>query len=269
MQLSYFYPTSPQLKNIVRFFIIWESEFQYYLPQQIIPSLETGFGFTLSGKLLVDYGNSLLETPTFGTRNITKLSRRVFISNNFYNFSVRLAPNGLSKFCKENIQNAYQNNFINIENLFPVSKINILVEKLRNAKNKQEQAYFLENFLVNNLLSDRNQIVDYSINRILLSKGNLRVSDLVKEIGISERQFLRIFSSNTGLGTKEFCKLVRVRNLLAILNNPTKSNLTTRMLDAGYFDQSHGSKEFKQALGFLPKEYQIKNQNNLSDFYNY
>jgi hypothetical protein len=51
--------------------------------------------------------------------------------------------------------------------------------------------------------------------------------------------------------------------------NKNTSSLTFSMLEAGYFDQAHGIKDFKAILGIVPKEFCSLQQNGLSDFYNF
>jgi AraC-like DNA-binding protein len=95
-------------------------------------------------------------------------------------------------------------------------------------------------------------------NRIYRAIGlilkNYGVIDIEKDLntGISARQLRRLFSFYVGDTAKTFSKVVRFQNLLKA--RPTKQSLRQNKLffDAGYYDQSHFIKDFKNFYGVVP-----------------
>jgi AraC-like DNA-binding protein len=92
----------------------------------------------------------------------------------------------------------------------------------------------------------------YGAIEIILKKYG--VLDVEKELntGISSRQLRRLFEFYIGDTTKTFSKVVRFQNILKA--KPSSQSLRENKLffDAGYYDQSHFIKEFRNFYGVTP-----------------
>lgn len=98
------------------------------------------------------------------------------------------------------------------------------------------------------------------IEMILKNCGSVNLQkDL--DTGISPRQLRRLFEFYIGDTAKTFSKVVRFQKFLN--TNPSKQNLRQNKLffDAGYYDQSHFIKEFKDFYGITPVK-AFENYNN-------
>src|SRR5690606_2671464 len=98
------------------------------------------------------------------------------------------------------------------------------------------------------------------IEMILRNCGSVNLQkDL--DTGISPRQLRRLFEFYIGDTAKTFSKVVRFQKFLN--TNPSKQNLRQNKLffDAGYYDQSHFIKEFKDFYGITPVK-AFENYNN-------
>lgn len=92
-----------------------------------------------------------------------------------------------------------------------------------------------------------------AIDIILKNAGVLNIQkDL--DTGISERQLRRLFQFYIGDSAKTFAKVVRFQNILRA--KPSSQSLRQNKLffDAGYFDQAHFIKEFKNFYGVTPSK---------------
>lgn len=90
-----------------------------------------------------------------------------------------------------------------------------------------------------------------SMNIILKNSGVLNVeSDL--DTGISSRQLRRLFEFYIGDNVKTFSKVVRFQNILRA--KPSTHSLRNNKLffDAGFYDQSHFIKDFRNFFGVTP-----------------
>jgi AraC-like DNA-binding protein len=109
---------------------------------------------------------------------------------------------------------------------------------------------FFNRLISNSSLNDNSRL-DEAIQIILKNYGNIKV---IKELntGFSSRQLQRIFEFNIGDSAKTFTNIVRFQNILRA--NPTKESLRKDKLfyTAGYYDQSHFIKEFKNFYGLTP-----------------
>ena len=81
--------------------------------------------------------------------------------------------------------------------------------------------------------------------------GNIKISDCYHGIPYSERTFQRIIKYSFGFTLKEYARLIRFRHTIRkiIINNkPIQDSL----LNYGYFDQAHFSKEVSNLSGIPP-----------------
>jgi AraC-like DNA-binding protein len=78
------------------------------------------------------------------------------------------------------------------------------------------------------------------------------VAAVVDDVGYSHRRFIELFRGAVGLSPKRYCRVQRLQRAIARL--PTRS-LAQVALDAGYSDQAHLSREFRELAGVSPGEY--------------
>lgn len=109
--------------------------------------------------------------------------------------------------------------------------------------------YFLQT-IANTTFNPDNRL--YEALAIILNKSG--VIDIEKDLdtGISPRQLRRLFEFYIGDTAKTFCKVVRFQNILNA--KPSRQSLRQNKLffDAGYYDQSHFIKEFRNFYGITP-----------------
>jgi len=83
---------------------------------------------------------------------------------------------------------------------------------------------------------------------------NYGVINIEKDLntGISPRQLRRLFEYYIGDSAKTFSKVVRFQNILKAKPSTQSLRLNKLFYDAGYFDQAHFIKEFKNFYGVTP-----------------
>jgi hypothetical protein len=92
-----------------------------------------------------------------------------------------------------------------------------------------------------------------AIDIVLRHKGVINFSRDI-DIGVSERQLRRLFEYYVGDTPKAFSKIVRFQNFLNLATGQEEPQVKTIFLDAGYYDQAHFNKEFKQLFGLTPRK---------------
>jgi AraC-like DNA-binding protein len=94
------------------------------------------------------------------------------------------------------------------------------------------------------------------------SHGQIKINEIARQSGYSERQLNRLFLSQIGMNIKKYARLIRFNY---VLKNIKKSPcfFAEMSQQAGYFDQAHFDKDFKSISGVSPQEY----TKTMSDFY--
>ena len=73
--------------------------------------------------------------------------------------------------------------------------------------------------------------------------------------GTSHRHFIALFSDATGLSPKRYARVLRFRRLLQAFDNVPARPWIDLALGAGYSDQSHCIREFREFTGVTPRVY--------------
>ena len=84
--------------------------------------------------------------------------------------------------------------------------------------------------------------------------GNLTLVGAAQELGVHPVYLSRYFARHFGCGFREYLRLVRVEQSLALLQDPALS-LTEIAFAAGFADQSHFTRCFRRAFGETPSHY--------------
>jgi AraC-like DNA-binding protein len=82
------------------------------------------------------------------------------------------------------------------------------------------------------------------------------VKEIVKENGYSHRRFVELFRRAVGLTPKLYTRILRFQAILDRLSTkPNSGPMVELALDAGYSDQSHFNREFREFAGVSPGDY--------------
>lgn len=85
-----------------------------------------------------------------------------------------------------------------------------------------------------------------------LAAGGTPVSTLAARSGLSHRRFIDLVRGATGLAPKEFARVQRLGQVLALAADPTR-DWAEVAVDAGFFDQAHLTREFGAMAGLSPQ----------------
>jgi AraC-like DNA-binding protein len=127
-------------------------------------------------------------------------------------------------------------------------------ERLCEAADNEERIGIIENWLIARLKNfTPDELVQYAIQKIRSSSGELRIKDLVASLPISRDPFEKKFRRIVGTSPKQFALIVRLRGLIDQYSGD--HSFTDVAHRAGYYDQSHFIKDFHSFTGKTPKEY--------------
>jgi AraC-like DNA-binding protein len=133
-------------------------------------------------------------------------------------------------------------------------------ERLCAATSPAERFCLLESALLARLSSakERHYAVPFALDIYGQSgqtKTSLRVRDVARRIGLSQRRFIQVFKAEVGMTPKLFGRVQRFQKVLALLPRATIPDWARLAVECGYFDQSHLIHDFLEFSGFSPLDY--------------
>jgi len=265
------YPAQhPLLKQVVQFYVFWRRDKEETGSQLFLPHNVGGFGFTLKGKMLADYNGTFKALPAIGTRNILESPVNLKTEGDFFNVSVRMVPHGLSFFSKVPMNYVLSEDAVSMYELFTEQEFAELVEKLHTCPDDKRRVLLIESFLLKKISVPANHDFNAALKLIHASKGAVNVSNISKRLNVSEKSLNRYFNRYIGVNPITYINLIRFRTVVDGMNRSDNTqDLLQFAFDAGYYDQAHFIKRFKQFSNHTPGDFLFeKDKNRVSDFYN-
>jgi AraC-like DNA-binding protein len=132
-----------------------------------------------------------------------------------------------------------------------------LCGRMREARNLGEALDRFERWLLEQARPERlpRDVTRAASARIARASGKLRVGALSRELGISTRRMNELFQSEVGVRAKRVAKIARFRGALGRLHAERPRELAGLALDAGYYDESHLYRDFRELALLTPSEY--------------
>jgi AraC-like DNA-binding protein len=94
--------------------------------------------------------------------------------------------------------------------------------------------------------------VQHAWQRIVASAGRLPIQTIVGEVGWSQGHFIRQFRHELGVSPKVLARMLRLGRVLQTLRRDPRLDLLDVALDAGYYDQSHLTRDVQAFAGVTP-----------------
>tara|TARA_R110002073_G_scaffold128999_6_gene275247 strand:- start:7814 stop:8620 length:807 start_codon:yes stop_codon:yes gene_type:complete len=92
------------------------------------------------------------------------------------------------------------------------------------------------------------------VESILENKGNIQLSEIQTQFNISERSLERYFKRYVGLSPKFYSRIIRFSHIFQLVQEEA-IDWADIVFKAGYYDQSHFIKNFKEFTGEDPSKY--------------
>jgi AraC-like DNA-binding protein len=94
--------------------------------------------------------------------------------------------------------------------------------------------------------------VQRAIGALAAAHGNADLDELARQANLSPRQFRRRCLEESGLTPKHLARVLRFRHACRMARGVVPLNWSAIALDAGYFDQSHFIRDFREFMGQTP-----------------
>jgi AraC-like DNA-binding protein len=132
-----------------------------------------------------------------------------------------------------------------------------LADELRDARDWDRRFDILEHWLVRRLADGPrvDPVVARAFMLLVASQGRIRIAPLCAELGVSPRHLTRRFGAQVGLPPKVVARQLRFAAVRRALQAPGDRPWTEIALRAGYFDQAHLSRDFRELAGITPTQF--------------
>ncbi|MFJ9461330.1 helix-turn-helix domain-containing protein [Kitasatospora sp. NPDC101447] len=131
-----------------------------------------------------------------------------------------------------------------------------LVERVSVSSDASNLAGLLDRFLLARLAAHHRAAtaVDAAVAMVYRSPAQLRMASLAQRLSVSPRWLQRAFPAAVGAGPKEFQRLARFQQVTKALMRSDQQRYLPAALAAGYYDQNHFIREFRQFTAARPSE---------------
>jgi AraC-like DNA-binding protein len=131
-----------------------------------------------------------------------------------------------------------------------------LADRLREECDWDARFDVLERFLIGRVAVGPapTPAVAWADRRLREAGGNVRIAELAAELGCSRRHLTSSFSAEVGLGPKAVARQVRFAGVRERLARAPK-RLAEIAAAAGYYDQAHLNRDFRELAGVTPTEF--------------
>ncbi len=132
----------------------------------------------------------------------------------------------------------------------------VLQSKILDCKSDFERIRVLQAFLEHRIskVAAQPSLGSQLVDQMILAKGQLRISDLAENAGLSVRSLERKFKSAAGFSPKRFARILRFQSAIGQYQSRFE-DLTSLGLECGYYDQAHFIHDFKEFSGYTPSQY--------------
>jgi len=213
--------------------------------------------------LMADSCAEIIFQYNGGFQSYSKQSARIRFQHSTHNkflvekelgfFGVRLYPNAVNKLLSMPATEV-ANCVFDLSYLFR-QKGSDLADQVFNAKSSAERVARVSDFLLQNAAGKKGDPIDHFVDQIIKLEGQLDISHLQQQSGLSVKQFERRFKAIAGFTPKYFARVIRFQSAKQKYCSPKINTLTELAYECNYYDQSHFIREFREFSGVQPHHY--------------
>lgn len=251
------------LESIVKFYWTLEVPFDpKNQKQKIVPDgcIEMTFNFSDKIKKITSETDFILHPNAMVMGQRTK-SFDILPTGNVDTFAICFYPMGFANFTTAPLENLVDRE-TSLSELFGQKEAEALELQMFQAVETKQRIDIIEAFLLKMLIKNNtvSNIVKSTVNVLLTSNGTTPINDILIDNISKRRQLERHFRKQIGISPKQLSKAIRLQAALNLLLNKKSETLTNIAYEIDYFDQNHFIKDFKELVGFTPKEF-LNNEN--------
>jgi AraC-like DNA-binding protein len=128
-----------------------------------------------------------------------------------------------------------------------------VIEKLVGISNDEKRKCIVENFLLQKVKDLKKSLpFDFAIRELMKKNGNITLDKIASLSCLGIRQFERICGERIGMPPKLFARIIRFSKAYRLKESFPAISWTSIAHEAGYFDQMHLIRDFKEFAGVTP-----------------
>ncbi|MEA2559921.1 MAG: hypothetical protein QOH06_1425 [Acidobacteriota bacterium] len=145
---------------------------------------------------------------------------------------------------------------IDIETLWGPSAVE-LRERLCAAPTPAKRFSLMEDALLSRLRCppEHHAAVPVALDAFEPAGAEMRVRDVARRVGLSQRRFIQVFAAEVGMTPKLYCRVRRFQRARGLAGKAAVPDWARVAVDCGYFDQSHLIRDFLAFSGLTPADY--------------
>lgn len=241
----------PHLSNIIKHFLIIESDYPELMEHHFFPDGNSGMVF--------HYGDPFVQHPESFIYGQVNKFRRIQSVGKIGMLVLVFQPHGSHLLL--GIPAIELSDEIRSLSDFWGAEAGALEDQVLHAADNAERIEILESFLTKKLnhFLDPDPVIQKSLELIYTHHGLTPIHELNKILQVSERQLERKFRENIGISPKNFSNVIRLQFFLRLFRTkPPQKSLTEIGYESGYYDQAHLIREFRKSVGLSPGQYIFK-----------
>jgi len=168
---------------------------------------------------------------------------------------VRLTPEGAYRLLGENPA-GLADRVVDLDTVFGPSAEG-LVDRLRSAPDARARFRIMEGLIRARLVEapEWEREVRWAVGALQASQGGAPIAFLAEEVGWSRQRLHERFVNSVGLAPKLFARVLRFGQAVRAIGDLARPDMAAIAAEAGYHDQSHFIRDFREFTGFTPGDY--------------
>lgn len=262
IEISHRKPDS-RLSKYIRKITVFESKRKINYKQKLTPSAFTYFS----------YNHKSIPTSIFGNKRV-KPDQRLQIAGPKINEDIYVEYDGrlnqiLFEFTPSGFYYLFNvspakliNSLSNLSDYVSCETYEQLKQDLLASDDIEQQIKMLEE-----VLFEKEQVslpfsnyVEKALKIIEENNGSVHISDVIDEVGISERQLNRKFREVVGTSPKNYAKITQLHYVINLMQLKNFTSAQDLAYQAEYYDLPHFANRFKELTGFTPNEFIVSDK---------
>ena len=175
--------------------------------------------------------------------------------------AIRFHPGGAQPLFGTSMRELSDNR-VDLGSIWPSQVASEWTERLKGTETAPSRVLLLKRLLAGRIpgSSPPERRVREAVSRIELSRGSFSVERLSSTLGLTRQHLTRLFDFHVGVGVKVFSRIIRLRHVLWGLEQVSyercRVDWARLAVDAGYFDQAHFVRDFRDLTGLTPERFQ-------------
>ncbi len=221
----------------------------------VLPHAGLVLAIPFRGHISFQKDNITHKISTITLSGIRKTFRRFKYEKCTGNILVTFSATGMSAFLKIPLNELFEQ-YHTGDTFFKASETDDLKDKISSATNNLQRIAIVEQFLSAKLIApQRDLVITHALNEINLHRGLINIQSLAAKLAISQDAFEKRFRKKAGATPKQYSSIIRMKSIVASVQQKSVLSFTALGYEFGFYDQSHFIKDFKSFTGQSPKDF--------------